>query len=350
MRALEGPKSLVATATLADATTVDVTDTTAWPSSDPTLASVNSSGMVTPLLPGSVTITAQRSGLQAMSQLTIRSAKRLVADIAKGSVNTYDRYATGDTAPISQIKGATNTGISSLWGVVVRDNEIYVTDVNKNSISVWPVTATGDVAPTRTITNASLVTPLSIAIYNDEIYVLLLNGRVLVFPTNASGDTAPVRTIAGMATTLSTTYGLAVYENEIYVSDYVMKQIDVFPANGSGDIAPTRTIVGEHTNLPNPYGLKVANDEIYVQSAYGLTVFTTTSQGDTPPLRSIIGPLSTIAGVSVDVLGSVLFVTNLSPPGVRIFPRYTTGDQAPERQITGTMNTSLAAPREIVFY
>lgn len=55
--------SLVATATLSDKTTKDVTSTATWSSSNPTVVSVNSIGQITALTAGSASITATFQGV-----------------------------------------------------------------------------------------------------------------------------------------------------------------------------------------------------------------------------------------------------------------------------------------------
>ena len=62
---------LVATATFRDGTTEDISATAEWSSSDPLVATVASSGLVTAGLPGSVTITASAEGASGSASLSV---------------------------------------------------------------------------------------------------------------------------------------------------------------------------------------------------------------------------------------------------------------------------------------
>jgi len=62
---------LTATATMSDATTADVTGSVVWASSDPTIASVSSSGLVAAIAPGTAQITATAGSVVGTFSLTV---------------------------------------------------------------------------------------------------------------------------------------------------------------------------------------------------------------------------------------------------------------------------------------
>lgn len=64
-------QSLTATASYSDATTTDVTSTAAWSTSDASIATVSSSGVVAGIAAGSATITASFSGFTATAAITV---------------------------------------------------------------------------------------------------------------------------------------------------------------------------------------------------------------------------------------------------------------------------------------
>ena len=64
-------QQLTATLVLADGSTRDVTDTATWTSSDESVATVDSSGLVTAVAEGTATITATTQGLSGTSEITV---------------------------------------------------------------------------------------------------------------------------------------------------------------------------------------------------------------------------------------------------------------------------------------
>ena len=62
---------LTAIATMSDGTTADVTGSVAWATSDPAIASVSSSGLVTALAPGAARITATIGSVVGTFDITV---------------------------------------------------------------------------------------------------------------------------------------------------------------------------------------------------------------------------------------------------------------------------------------
>jgi hypothetical protein len=349
-RGLDAPKQLTATGMLSNADTKDLTDKVTWSSSDPTLATVDD-GLVKPLLPGEVTITATFGDISGTATISIANPLMVVAQVPPAlEVDVFDAFASGDTAPLQQIKGASTTFIFP-WGVQVAGDEIYVGDSQSNAISVFPLSGTGNIAPTRQIAGGltGLSLPYAMAIVNDEMYVGVQTG-IEVFPLDASGNVAPSRVITGPSTGINTPTTIQVYKNEIYVSS-LTSQILVFPQDASGDVAPTRTIAGSQTHLAPLYELRIYNDEIFAsgQSAT-VKVFRTTDSGNVAPLRELGGAMSNFtAPVGLQVVGDELYVMNaLAPAGLQVFSGFgsATGDMAATRSLAGP-TSGLTSTREI---
>jgi Bacterial Ig-like domain (group 2) len=69
------PVQLTATGTFVDSSTADLTSSAAWSSSDNTVATVDSSGLLTPVTSGSVTISASAGGVTGSLQVIVFAAK-----------------------------------------------------------------------------------------------------------------------------------------------------------------------------------------------------------------------------------------------------------------------------------
>jgi trimeric autotransporter adhesin len=117
-----------ATATLADGTTQDVTDSVTWVSSTPTIATISTTGLASGIAPGTTTIGAEVGGQFATAQLTVTGATmaslaitpKAPADVALGGTQQYT--ATGRFSD-STTQDLTNevTWSSSEPGVAVVD-------------------------------------------------------------------------------------------------------------------------------------------------------------------------------------------------------------------------------------
>lgn len=351
-RGLVAPKQFTATAVLSDNSMVDVTGAATWASSNPSAATVSPSGVVTVVGAGMTNVTATYDGIDGTSAVTATSPVMFIAECGNGlAVDVFDAYASGNVAPLRVISGAATTFSGLVWQTQVYNDELYVS--YSGGIAVFPVTASGNVAPTRVITGAAtlLSNAFGMVIFNNEIFVSS-NSKILVFPATSMGNVAPIRTIAGPTTNLSNNiFGLAVLDNELYVSNYDKAAVQVFPLMANGDLAPTRAITGPHTLLGVNYDIRIIAGEVYVHTLSGIRVFLPTQTGDVSPIRSISGPDTQIAtAIGLNVLGNELYSVNVAPPvGVFVFPNSATEDAVPVRSMTGAM-TTLANPRTVTFY
>ena len=100
-----------ATATYSDNSTTDVTSTATWTSATTTVATINSSGVATPISAGSSVITAALSGVQGTATLTVTgkaissiAVSPATANIAPGGTQQFSAKATysdGTSADVS---------------------------------------------------------------------------------------------------------------------------------------------------------------------------------------------------------------------------------------------------------
>lgn len=349
VRGIDDPLQLSAMATLSNAKTKDATQTAMWASSDPTIATVDTHGLVTPVGPGMATVTATAGGVPGTAAVTVSNAQMFVTEDSTAAINIYDAYQTGNTAPVRQITGGATT-LGFMWQIAFSDTELYIAD-SAGAIDVFPITATGNVAPTRRITGAmtTLASSFGITLYNNEIYATSA-GKVLVFPQTGDGNIAPTRTITGPTTTIgSTVTGVLVDNGELYVLNTTPAAVLVFPVNATGDVAPTRTIAGTHTQMPIAYSMFVYHDELFVSTSSGIRVFPKTATGDVAPLRSINGPDVPSSSTGLQRLGHEMYTVNFTTGAVQVEDLYATSDAAPLRTLVGAA-TMLSSPRTLAFH
>jgi hypothetical protein len=77
---------------------------------------------------------------------------------------------------------------------------------------------------------------------------------VLIFASGATGNATPTEIVGGN-TGLGHPNGIAVYNNEIYVSNNNSSSITVYNTTASGNASPLTTISGGTTTLQSPKGL-----------------------------------------------------------------------------------------------
>jgi hypothetical protein len=220
----------------------------------------------------------------------------IVADTRSNAVASYPIIADGEVGPTRRIVGPATT-LDGPRGLAVLNGELYVADFD--GIVVFPLGASGNLAPTRRISRPPGT--VSVALHHDDLYVVDWPGttvrivvysatdsgtptpkRILtevgcatelafsgdemfvadtcrgiaVYPATASGNTAPLRMI--WHTTFETLEShIAIFRDELYLTNNDENIVRVFPIDAAGDIAPTRSIVGEHTGLGIPTGVFV---------------------------------------------------------------------------------------------
>jgi sugar lactone lactonase YvrE len=168
---------------------------------------------------------------------------------------------------------------------------------------------------------------------------------VTSYPIGAAGNAAPTFGQTG----LCTPFGIAVDStNNVYITNVGTNDgyssVTEYAAGSNGDTPPLNTIVGPHTGLDRPTGVAVSGGKIYVTN-YGsyhgdvdsVTIYAAGVNGDTAPIATISGSntrLSAPARVAVDVNGNI-YVTNPPDNTVTIYAPGSSGNVAPSNIISG---------------
>lgn len=181
------------------------------------------------------------------------------------------------------------------------------------------------------------------------------NQSVLVFSRTATGNVAPTRTITGGSTGLKDPVGLAVdnTHEEVFVSNANNSGSDgsvtVYPRTADGNTAPVRTIVGGATGLFRTVGvaLDLTRDEVFATNYSGsIAVHSRTASGNVAPLRRISGPNTLLnsafgtspAGLAFDTVNGEVIAGNAGNDALTVFDRLASGDVAPLRNITSALS------------
>jgi len=254
---------------------------------------------------------------------------------------------------------------------------VYVSGVSlaglASSIAEFPTTANGAVSPTSTIKAPADFFFSGLAVDGaGNVYVGYApdnsgNGgiEVLVYAPGANGTATPTRTISGAATGLEVLGSNSINAiavdgaGNIYVSaQTTLSQADlgisIFSSTANGNVAPTRVIAGSATNIQIPGQIAVDSaGNVYVANSplvgtdASILIFNSSANGNVSPTSVLEGSettMNSIQGLAVDDAGDIYVAangTNLGggTPSILEFSAGSTGNVAPIRTISGPATT-----------
>jgi 6-phosphogluconolactonase (cycloisomerase 2 family) len=265
------------------------------------------------------------------------------------------------TEPRRIISGpASDVQFNSCVWVDPGSGDIYsVENDTGDSIVVFANRATGDAEPLRKLKVTHRAQSMTIDEATGELFLSVqYPPQVAVYSKSASGDAKPLRLIQGPKTRFSDVHGIAIdsrnkllyVNNWGNVSDYKvagtgrfeLPSISVYATTADGDTAPLRIIQGTKTQLDWPGAMSVDPDsgDLYVANDMGqsIIVFHRNDEGDVAPARVIKGTkthLSYPAGVFVDARNKEVWASNLGNSSATVYPLMADGDVVPLRVIRG---------------
>jgi len=275
--AIHATLQLIATGTYSDSSTGDFTHSSTWTSSDTTIATVSSAGVVTGVAPGTATITAASGGISGSTTVTVTPATlQSIAvtpanpSIAKGSTQQFTATGTysdnsiqdlttqvtwaSDTTGVATISSgglatavAVGTAtVSATKGGVTGSTGLTVTAATLQSIAVTPTNPSIAKGTTKQFTATGT--------YSD------LSTQDLTTQVAWASDTTGVATISsgGLATAvavgmanISATLGGNTGSTGLTVTQATLQSIAVTPSNPSIAKGTTKqfTATGTYSDL-----------------------------------------------------------------------------------------------------
>ena len=291
--------------------------------------------------------------------------QNLFSAFKETAVNAQDNGGTVDVTrpPVRDIRDT--APIYSSVGVDIQHNEVFLQDSNTWSIRVFSRLDNAKPGAPPTEARRVIAGNKSDVQFNSCVYIDPASGDVysvendigdviVVFNHDATGNVEP-------KTKLKVThraFAMAIdNENqEMYVSVQYPPQVAVYRKGASGDEKPRRLLIGDKTKLSDAHGLAIdtKNNLLFVNnwgniSDYrvagsgrfeppSITVYPLKADGNTPPLRVIQGPTTTLnwpGAMSIDPDTGDLYVANDMSQSIVVFHSKDEGDVAPARQIKG---------------
>jgi DNA-binding beta-propeller fold protein YncE len=129
--------------------------------------------------------------------------------------------------------------------------------------------------------------------------------------------------------------------NEIYVANEKDGSVTVYSRTADGDTAPLRTIMGIDT--PHDVAVDIAHNEIFVACGGGAG-FVNVYDRSTCAFERTLSGLSSPTGIALDPVHDEIFVLNVV--GINVYDRTAEDDDPPNRTISGE-NPGLSIPTGI---
>jgi uncharacterized protein YjdB len=249
-----GTLQLTATATYSDKSTKDVTSSATWESSDATIATVSSTGLLSALKPGNFTVTSMVAGTTGTMAFAVKAPTLSSILIAPASTNLFpgqswqmkatgvftDGAAQDVTSQVSWTSG--NQQVASVASGLVTATGTGQTSITATSGSA---TATATVVVSSAVLSSIVVTPANVSIATGQTMQFAANGifsdgSTSDITNNVVWDTSnhAVSTMsqAGLATgvgvgtaNVTATVGAVVGSLPMNVTAAVLQSIDIDP-------------------------------------------------------------------------------------------------------------------------
>jgi DNA-binding beta-propeller fold protein YncE len=258
------------------------------------------------------------------------------------NVMVYDRLAnTPPTAARTEPKrviGGLRTKVEFQSGLYVdpASGDIYAP--NNDTVStlvIFSRQAQGDVPPTRELTTTHGTYGIAVDEGARQLYLTdQINNAIIVYDKMAKGEDDPIRLLQGDRTGLADPHGIALdTKNRVM---FTANHGSVHSKRPGG--TPATTLGGGRAQGKRnwPIGERVAGSGRNLPPS--ITVYAMDAQGDTPPLRTITGPLTQMnwpTGVAFDEARGELYVANDQGESILVFSGTAEGNAAPVRVLKG---------------
>ncbi len=169
-------QQFTATGTYSDGSTADLTGTVTWTSSDPTVATVDASGLLTAVAPGTVTVTATSGSVSGATTATVPAPPVLTGisvtpanpTVPKGTTRQFlatGAYSDGSSADLT----ASVTWSSSKAAVATIDSSGLLSAVHPGTTTVTATSGSVSGSTTATVGAPAKLTAIAIAPTNPTV-------------------------------------------------------------------------------------------------------------------------------------------------------------------------------------
>lgn len=342
-------EQLTATGRAADNSTVILTDSVTWESSDPSVATVNSQGLAEALQQGTTTITALSGSISGTTILTVSPVSSLavapssqtiasgttcqfgataaLADGATQDLSGYVAWSSSDTGVATVAAGlataSTATGtttISALWESVTGTAQLTVSSVS--SIGITPANASIILGTNQQFTATGVLTAGGAGQDLTSWATWISSSDAVATVSNAAGSKGLATSVAEGTASISASFGgVASNSAVLTVSPSVLESIAIMPDPASAAVGLTQQFTATGTYNGGSTTLDITASVTWTSSDTSIATIsnaagsaglaTALAEGTTNITASLDGITSNAAVLSVTP-AELLFIT-LSP-------------------------------------
>ncbi|MDH5517052.1 MAG: Ig-like domain-containing protein [Gammaproteobacteria bacterium] len=333
--------ALVATGSYSDQTTQNISNDVSWVSSDPSLAAVNATGLVTANNPGQLNISASIGSISSSSAVTVTAAALVSISVTPGSAALakgrnvalqatalYSDQTTQDVSgqvswqssnsliagvSAAGLVSAVNLGSSSIsasLGSISGAATVTVTAAELDLISVTP--------GKPTIANGTSVSLIATGVYSDKTTrdITAEVSWLSSVPTIAAVTSGVVTAIAAGDVVISASLGALSGSSQLKVTPAVLVAISVTPgkvsmANGTSVALQATGIYSDQTTQNLNTQLSWLSDTPSIATVSDSGQVTASSQG----VASISASLGAVTGVAIITVNPATLTAISVTPG-----------------------------------
>ena len=375
-------RQLTATGAYSDGTSRDLSTSATWSSSNPAVASVSSSGLVTGVAAGTATVTATSGGTNASTVVTITAAtlssmtvSPANANVVKGGTKAFTATGTfsdGTTGPVAVTWSSSAPAVATInasglaTALAAGTTTITATAGSMSASATLVVSGATLVAIGITPVNPSVVAGQSILLSATGIYSDGSTANLPNSPTWASGSTATatvnsagyVTGVAAGSTTITATSGGVTSTTPLTVTAPVTPTaVTVSPASATLALGATQGFQAIVT-FSNGTSLNMTLDVVWSSTNTGVATvdkegLTTALSSGTTSIRATYGSVAgqatltvsapTLTGVNVTPGTATLSVGGTVDLTAEAIFSNGTGSSPYDNQVTWTSSSTAVA-------
>lgn len=255
------------------------------------------------------------------------------------------------TTPSGQV-GPCTVAVTTANGTVSVANAFSYLDADPTFSANSPTTGSESGGTLITLTGNNFLAPVTVTVGGvaaTSVTVVDTTTVTAITPVGVAGAADIVVTTPHGAATR--TGGFTFTPASLFVTNSGASSWSVHGLASNGDQPPLRTVVGGQTGIASPIGLCVAGGNVYVAdiAVDVVAVFPTGATGDVAPTQ-LIGGVATLldgpTGVYVDLTRQEIFTANVYGNLVTVHDATSNGNVAPLRVLSGA-NTGIVRPEGV---
>ncbi len=237
------------------------------------------------------------SGLSSPTGLAFNGNDLYISQ-ANGAIYKIDITEALPIAPTPVI-----TGLANPSGIIFNGNELYITESNR--ISKIDINEAPPITPIPVATR--LLLPIGMAINGNDLYFTqntAAANKISKIDITDALPAIPIAVVAANGSGLTSSYGLVLNGNDLYIADYFGKKVSKIDITETLPITPT-TVVNTGLGSNEPYGILLNGNDLYISqpiaskiAKFNLSTLSTNSYSIKNSIKSFPNPSTGLIQIS----------------------------------------------------